>query len=214
MVSWGTGYMNHTETSGFLPRGPQAEIIRPLTAVDLALLNSDGSAKTPTIKKIRDAHHRLAILIAQGCTGKEISETTGYSISRISILKGDPTFSQLVEFYRAKKIEGNVEEIVGVTKKMIVLHEEVLEEMHDRLQSAPELVTNDTLTDWFKFLSDRIGYGPQTKSLNVNATLDLASDVAAGRQRALELSAAEPVAAAKPRLEKAEPPTGARGSDE
>lgn len=206
--------MIHTETSSFLPRGPQAEIIRPLTTVDLALVNSDGSAKAPIIKKIRDAHHRLAMLIAQGLTGREIAEQSGYSISRISILKSDPTFSQLIEYYRSKKIEGNVEEIVQTTKKMNLLYEDVVDELQGRLDQSPETFSPDQLIDLGKFLADRIGYGPQTKNLNVSATLDLAADVAAGRQRALELSAAEPVAAAKPRLEKAEPPTGARGSDE
>lgn len=202
--------MSITETSGCLPRGPQAEVIRPLTAVDLALINADGSTKTPILKKIRDAHHKLAMLIAAGLSGREISEQTGYSISRISILKGDPTFSQLIEFYREKKVEANIEEIASATKRMTVLHEEVLEEMQDRLQTAPELINNDTLTDWFKFLSDRIGYGPQSKSLTLHGNIDLAADVAAGRQRALELSAAVP---AKPVQENAEPPGRAGGKE-
>lgn len=185
--------MSLTQNSHSLPRGATAEVIRPLTAADLALIPAPGSSGTPHIKRIRDAHHRLAVMVAKGCSLKEINEVTGYSFSRISILKSDPSFANLVDFYRDKAIEDNIEEVSDFTRRLVAFTGDCIEEMHDRLLDTPETIAHDTLTDWSKLGLDRTGHGAQSKSFSLHATLDLAGKVAAGRRRALELSAAPAV---------------------
>lgn len=172
------------------------EVIRPLTSADVALLSVPEPTKPPQLlKKIRDSHHKLAAMIAAGCSLKEISEATGYSYSRVSILKSDPTFEQLVEFYREKAIQANVEMVTDLHGRLTAFLLDVVEEMHDRLQTTPENVNNDTLRDWGEFAADRVGHGKQSKSLNASVDLnDLADQLSARRHRAEKLSAGVPPA--------------------
>src|SRR5437763_11831740 len=58
------------------------------------------SAPPPRIKRLRDSHHALARALATGSTPQQASLTTGYSLSRISILQNDPSFRELMEYYR------------------------------------------------------------------------------------------------------------------
>lgn len=158
-----------------------ADLSRRLGSEDLSAL----SAPTPVIRKIRDAHHLLARYCALGLPGKVISEKTGYSISRISILRGDPTFQQLVEHYR-----GIVEDIrTEVTRdfyaQMAAIYGDLLEEASDRIHDNPELMTNGEVAQWITLFADRLGFGPTSKSQNLNVNVDMAEQVAAGRQRAV-----------------------------
>jgi hypothetical protein len=166
------------------------EVVRPLDGADIALLaEADKGVKPFLIKKLRDSHHLLARCVAMGWSLREIAEKTGYSYSRVSILKSDPTFAELVDVYRTK-----LEDIRDMAARdyflqLSALHGDVIEEIHDRLLDAPELISTGTALDIAKFTSDRVGLGPTHKSQNVNVNLDLAGRVAAGRQRALQLSA-------------------------
>lgn len=187
--------MSLTQNSHSLPRGATAEVIRPLTAADLALIPAPGyqANGAPHLKKIREAHHRLAALVAGGATLREINEETGYSYSRISILKGDPSFAELVEFYKREATERNIDLVVDLQKRIFALAVDSVDELHSLILDTPEAVSPDQKIDIAKFATDRSGHGPQSKSFNLNATLDIAGQVAAGRRRATQLIAAPAV---------------------
>src|SRR5215813_4166943 len=143
----------HTRVSG--------EVVRALTSADLALL--EPPKKPPGIKKLRESHHALARLVAEGRSLQEISEETGYSISRISILKSDPTFAELVGFYH-----GNLEKmrdalVVDHFKSAVMLRGDLIEEMSCRLHDTPELISWRDLDDSFKTVADRTGMGPASR---------------------------------------------------
>jgi hypothetical protein len=120
-------------------------IVRSLTEDDLGALQAPsalGSAPIP-IQALRASHHQLAQLLAQGRPDTEISLITGYSASRISILKSDPTFSELLASYR------NVREkvFVDTLERMKVLGLSTLDELQERLESAPEKWSNRELME-------------------------------------------------------------------
>lgn len=168
------------------------EVTRALTSSDLALLEEPRGIKPVQIKKIRDSHHLLARLVAMGGSLNEISVRTGYSISRISILRSDPTFAELVAFYR-KHVEAVRDEVTrDFYQQLTALHGDIVDELQDRIHDEPELISTDSLLDMAKFTADRIGLAPVHKSQNLNLNVDLADRVAAGRQRALRLSAGSP----------------------
>ena len=116
-----------------------AEII-PLTSIDLEDL--DKVAERPSsIKRIRDHHHQIARLIAQGRRTTEVAKEVGYSISRISILKGDPAFRQLIEMYRTNYSQ--LDEIVyaDVKKKAALLLANSLDLRNDQYEEDPDSIT-------------------------------------------------------------------------
>jgi hypothetical protein len=171
------------------------EIVRELEEADLQRLEEDRGVKSPTLRKLTDMHHSIAWMVAQGEAGYAISMTTGYSESRISILKGDPAFQELVAHYRTE-IDGiRRGAFIDITKKMNAGLADTIDRIHEKV--LDEDVHIRDLVDVGKFLADRSGFGPASKTTTTNLNVEMLADtLAAGRQRAIELSAAVPAAQA------------------
>lgn len=176
--------LERASNRGRPPKRIEGEVVKALRAEDLVLLDLDRGVKAPPLKKLRDAHHSIARLLAQGRQGVEIALITGYSQSRISILKADPAFQELVLFYEQQNSAVADEAFVDAQSKLAAVNRDAIEELHDRLQDEPEKIGTDELLDIVKVTSDRTGNGPQAKNMNVNVNVDLAARIAAGRARA------------------------------
>jgi hypothetical protein len=172
-----------------------AEVVRELTAADLVLLNGDRGVRPSRIQKLTDMHHSIARLVAQGETNYAIALATGYSESRISILKSDPAFQELVAAKREAVAEITERYAEAIQSKMMAMGMDGLEIMHEKMLEG-ELSDRDHAEATFKVL-DRAGFGPMQKSQSTTLNLnDLAGQIAEGRQRAAELNAAVPAAQA------------------
>lgn len=153
-------------------KSPAILAVRELTAADL--LTPKGRA--PAVKVLRDSHHMVARLVAMGLRSGEVAERTGYSLVRISILKADPAFLDLVASYRADVNEAWRTET----------NEYFSTVAHNRTMSAR--LINDTLAEAdvgdiplnqlvaiHADSADRTGYPKLKAALNVN--LDFASQL-------------------------------------
>lgn len=60
---------------------------------------------TGIIRQYRDSHHRIAELIALGCTDSMIRQQLGVSSRRLALLQADPTFRELIAAKSAKAAE-------------------------------------------------------------------------------------------------------------
>ncbi len=190
-------------TVGRAPKPLEGEIVRQLNSADLALLETERGVKAPSLKRLRDSHHAIAKCISQGLPGAEISAITGYSQSRISILKADPAFQELVSFYKEQAETAYAEVISDAASKIAAVRNDVLDELSDRLNDEPDKIPTETLLDALKVTADRSGHGPASKSMNVHMHLDLADRIAAGRRRVAQLGApnSSPDKAAPPAIE-------------
>lgn len=152
-----------------------AEVIRDLTEDDLLLrrVTPVGSEPRPLVK-LKFQHHRLAQLIASGSGEAEASLLTGYSLSRISILKADPAFQELLAQYMKR----NIEVFSDLQGRMAGFATDVLDELQDRLEVAPETYTNRELIEAVKVSNDRGGNSPIHRSQTQIAVLS-ASDIKA-----------------------------------
>lgn len=164
------------------------EVVRELGSEDLALLALEKGVKPPALKALRDTHHAVARLIAEGRKGVEIGLITGMSQSRISILKGDPAFQELVSFYKTKVEEIRDIAFADAQAKLAALHSDFVDELSDRLHEKPESFSNEEVLDAVIKTADRTGNGPQSKSTNVNVNIDYAARVSAGRARAARVA--------------------------
>lgn len=159
-----------------------AEVSRALEAADLALLGDEkGSVPTP-LKRISSRHHAVARAIASGQDAKQISAIYNYSESRISILKSDPAFSELVAFYQAQ----DTEIVRDMNTQLAEVATDALEELRARLEDDPDKFSHGQLMEVVKLGADRTGHGPQTSQTNVNINVDLASRLEAARKRVNE----------------------------
>lgn len=158
------------------------ELSLPLTAVVVRELREDelpegprGVSPTP-IKKLRDTHHALARCIAAGMRDVEASAVTGYSQSRISILKSDPTFVGLVAFYR-ENVNGLY---FDLHERMATFAGDLLTELRERFEDNPAEMPSGFIAQLFNNLTDRVVSKPKRGSPvennlpSVPMTMDLA----------------------------------------
>jgi hypothetical protein len=152
-------------------------VMRNLTKEDVVKQQSAevGVSTTPPIQKLRASHHRLAQLLAQGIKDVEVSRITGYSQSRISILKNDPSFRELLANYKETVADAFSETV----EKMKHVTDDALDIIHERLLDEPESFGNGLLIDLITKTGDRAGYAPvqRTVSTHVNMTAQEIYDI-------------------------------------
>lgn len=162
--------------------------VRELTPADLAMPATQVQT-APSLTKIRDSHHALARVLATGMKEHEAAAITGYSSSRISILKADPQFQELLEFYRSQ-----AQEVVADFRvRMVNMGMDALQELQERLNDNPEKFSEGLLKDIVKEIADRTGHAPQRGPSNVTQiNIGLSDKMAAARARVAELQNPRP----------------------
>lgn len=158
-----------------------AEVTRELTKTDiLAASGLRDAPATQPIAKLRERHHALARALALGVPLVEAAAVTGYTTARIQQLQQDPAFTELITFYRSQ-VDAKQLDLVD---RMASLAADAVLELHERLEENPDSFENDDLVSLVKAVADRSGYGPQTKTTNLNINMNLADRLAEARKRA------------------------------
>jgi len=150
----------------------------PITEADLARLSEPRESHAPAIKKLRERHHALARMLADGMAPAEAAIVCGYSLSRISILQSDPAMMELIAHYRDVRTERYFDGMQAMSE----LHLDATEELRERLESDPESFTHGQIMELMKLTADRTGKGPSTKT-EVDVKIGLADRLQAGYAR-------------------------------
>lgn len=161
------GHLRHT---GRAPKTPIILGVRELAVEEVqeVLSTERGVAATP-LQRLSFRHHHLARLVAAGKSLAECSAKTGLSYSRISILKSDSTFRDLVAFHKAEADAHHS----GYQENLAALAGEAVSELMERFEDEDRRAdfTNGELLAITKVTSDRIGFGPSAKqehTVNIN----------------------------------------------
>lgn len=152
--------------------GAEYAIARELTQGDAALLSEARGITAPTVKTMRETHHQLARLLASGMKQVEASAITGFSQSRISILKQDPAFQELITHYR-EVVDSSFADVQGQLASLSV---DVIGELRDRLHDSPDGFRTRELMDFMTSLLDRSGHGPTAKLKTENTNIFVTGD--------------------------------------
>lgn len=132
------------------------------------------------VKVMRASHHKVARLLAAGVHDIRVAALTNYTQSRISTLKSNPAFQDLMRYY-SKAVD---EEYVDFHSAAADLGADALQELHRRLEEEPEKFSIAALDNIVKTTADRTGNGPVNRSLNVNVSANLGDRLKAARERA------------------------------
>lgn len=174
---------------GKRPRVPAEDVflsVEPLTIEDIEVYRKQMESGQPlgvqavNIKALRHTHHRLAQMLAVGVDETVAAKLCNYSISRVSILKADPAFAELLAHYS----EQTAEEWADFVATAANLSMDFLQELQKRLDENPEQFSVGQLNEALKTLADRTGHAPVTKTQNVNVNLDLGDKLRRARERA------------------------------
>lgn len=114
------------------------------------------------LKKIREKHHHVARLIAEGMSQRLVSSISGYTESYISILLNSPAMVELVELYRMK----NGAAVEVATEKLKTVGLKALEKLDTKIDN--DELSNLELLSAAKLGLDRSGHGPQSKQALVS----------------------------------------------
>lgn len=146
-----------------------------------AQATAEGPGTATTVKRIRDSHHKVARLLADGLQNIEVAAITGYTPQRIYLLKQDPTFQELMEYYRGE----NHRALADFRERLQDLGLDALQELHERLDSAPDDFSNNLLLELTKVIADRTGHAPATKSPTtaVQVNIGLSDRIRKARER-------------------------------
>lgn len=142
--------------------------VRELTQADLALTKLDLGTKAPPRKKLSERHHALARILASGSSPAAAAVLTGYQLATVSTLQVDPSFKELMSFYRS-----NVDaQYVALHDIMAGLSKDAALVLRERLEEDPDQVSTQHIVEILKTTADRTGHGPKsTQDVNVNVSL-------------------------------------------
>lgn len=183
------GFTAFPRAGGTRPKVPPTEVIvewGPLTEDHVREMQTHAASggslgyEVPQLKAIRNTHHRAAQLLAMGMDETKVARLCNYSIYRISNLKADPAFAELLAYYAA----GVEEEFADFVTVAANLSMDFLGRLQEMLDESPEKFTPTHIMEAVKLLADRTGHAPVQKTHNVNVNLDLGTRLKAARERA------------------------------
>jgi hypothetical protein len=166
-------------TKGRSAKALDASLLRPIGESDLALLDAPRGSVAPVVLKLRDRHHALARILAQGKSEAEAGAITGYCPSRISILKASPAFRDLIEHYRSINDSAMADFVERSTLAALT----AVSNLQDMLEDEENPLPPSMQLEIAKTLADRAGHSPVTKVQQTNINVDLGGRLAAARSR-------------------------------
>ena len=168
-------------TTGRASKPMTAVQVRVLDEVDIALLQEEKGSKAPALKRLSERHHALARCLASGMADGDAAITCGYVLSRVSILKADPAFQELLAFYR-QDVNSKYLDMHGVLAGLSLdAAVELRERLELDIEADEKKISVGQLMELTKLGADRTGFGPQSSQVNVN--IYLAGRLEAARKR-------------------------------
>ena len=162
----------------FRPKNPAViRDVRPMTRADLESLRQPSARMR--IAKLRDQHHIMARLFVSGLSNAEVAAETGYTISRVAVLRNAQAMMELVEKYRAddhdewrKHRDATYEYMHRIRVKGLRIIEDALEDEDVKPEFALKV---------FDSMADRTEYHRKSTKENVNIDFAARLEVAIAR---------------------------------
>jgi hypothetical protein len=183
-----------------MPAGRPAKSAKVLSVREISLteLFNVKRGSVPAVKKLRDSHHKMAQLFACGLKPGEVAELTGYSLTRVSLLRSDPAFDDLVDQKRGLD-EAPLKDGMQAYYKMMLENglkaERKLADKLDDDDQTEELSVRE-LISISRDSADRVGLSKRSVLTNVNVDFAQMLDRAIARTdtvKRIDLKAEGPV---------------------
>lgn len=147
------------------------------------------------LRNIREVHHNIARLLASGLTNREVAERVGYTETRISVLKADPSIQELIRSFQAEIHESWRDHVdsahedamvsIKIGNRLVRENFEALDEKGGAELSLSDLAKISTIT---ADRMDRFGYGKHQTSTNINVNFASKLEAAITKAQAVTLS--------------------------
>lgn len=167
--------------------GPLLAVVdRALTAEEIATACAEEMGIQPIpLKSLRQSHHSLAKLLAQGAKPQAASAILGISPSRISILQADPQFAELLAYYAGMEKAAWADARADMAERLSAIGFDSLEVLAERLEEDPDQFSNKELLSMVEASADRTGHGKTIKG-ELNVTNNVGAETLAAIRSASE----------------------------
>jgi hypothetical protein len=158
------------------PRGDLCEISRDITQDDFPLIVKEmrehnwarDNADPNGIRVLRVAHHQLAQLIAAGTSAVDASFITGRTVGNIKLLLKDPSFLELLEYYKEQQKARDL----NVYDKLITIGAMASEILQERLEERPEAFSNNELKNLLELAAPKSGGQSNPANVGLNVAIN------------------------------------------
>lgn len=159
----------------------------PLTADDVQAAQAHVEAGSPSLgvitssplQRLRQNHHRLAQYLSMGMSDIQAGALCNYSANRISILRNDPAFRELLAHYAANQKE-EFSDFVAASADLSL---DMVAHLREMLETAPERITPTIALEAIRTLADRSGNAPLTRTANLNVNIGMGDKMEGIRER-------------------------------
>jgi len=166
---------------------------REITEEDLAALAGPRGHVDAPRKKLRHKHHTLARALATGMTNIQAATIAGYTPQMVVILRNDPAFLDLIDFYASEAGKG-FDRLAEQTLRTSAIGLDAIER---RLEREADNMKMGELRDTTFGLLDRAGYGTKSQgATEVHLHAHFAEKLEAARRRAPAAQRIDPAAGA------------------
>lgn len=117
------------------------------------------------IARFRESHHTVARMFAAGMTPEAIRRQTGHTARRLALMTYDPSFQELVAYYRNKfnaKFEAEVEDYATLAIGNMMAAEIQLSDKLAAAEESGEFLPTRELLAITSDRADRFGYSKHT----------------------------------------------------
>lgn len=154
-----------------------------LTSEHLAAREArEAGIKPSHLERLSARHHEIARAVASGDRTSEIAVRFGITASRVSILKQDPAFQDLVAAMQEQRLardDAEVRVVAGIRNEALI-------RLWDRLEDEGEDIDTETLLKVITVTADRSGMAPKRVEER-NVTFNFGDRLEAARQRARQM---------------------------
>jgi len=136
------------------------------------------------VQQFRESHHRIAQMLAMGCTPSFIRQHTGVSHRRLTLLQADPTFNELIVHYEQKTkeiFEETQQTYADLMSSNMLSGERHVRDHFEQAEDNGELIPILTANRISQDRADRLGFGK-------NSTVQVKHDFASLLDRAIARS--------------------------
>lgn len=146
------------------------EVEKELEEKDLLDLRFMPDNSPPTLKTISARHRRTAMMVARGFGNEHIAEALGYTPARVSQLRFDPAFAELVAYYEDQIHEESLTDEKRIQEKLRAMTETGLDLINERLEDPAhrERISTSELRQLVAMGADRT-VAPPKAIVNTNA---------------------------------------------
>jgi len=147
----------HIPRRGAVAQPAVMSLVREITEADLERLALALPTAPPPLQKARAIHHKQAQLLAEGYSVNEVAAIVGSTAQRISLLKNDQTFAELISYYQDQRAEIEFETHRRIQNTLVDVLELAAGEIQERLSddTARSAVALPELRKLAEFAADR-----------------------------------------------------------